>query len=212
MQILKDEIMYGIIEAAEREFLKCGFSGMSMRQIASELNISASNIYNYFKNKDEIFAEIVKPAVTFIDSIIERAASKEYEEFDNPGYIEWHIQFINMIYKLIKTYRNQLILLFTRSAGSAYSGYKEKIARRYSEIQSCSSGKDGDAMVSDFFMYNFTVFYLNFLESLVSHELNDDELKRYLVEMTIYSHGGFMALSDENGTLFDKIVSAIGVE
>lgn len=208
MQIQKDEIYVAIIEAAEKEFLEFGFNNMSLRRIAASIPISVSNIYNYFKNKDELFSEIVKPAVDYIEKIIIRSKDKQHLQSTTPEYIEWHIRFINLIYKFIKKHRIELILLFTKSSGSKFDNYKKTIVEKYTEMQTCTS-VNGDNLVSDFFMYNFTFFYLNFLENLAIGNFNDDKIKQHLVEMTIYSHGGFIALLDKEESLYQKIMSLI---
>ena len=55
MQYSKDDIQKEILKAAEKVFLENGFPKASMREIAQEAQVGLSNIYNYFKSKDDIF-------------------------------------------------------------------------------------------------------------------------------------------------------------
>lgn len=48
-----------ILERAIEIITADGFSGMTMRKIASRMEMSATNIYNYFSNKDEIYINIL---------------------------------------------------------------------------------------------------------------------------------------------------------
>jgi AcrR family transcriptional regulator len=48
-----------ILERAIEIINADGFSGMTMRKIASRMEMSATNIYNYFSNKDEIYINIL---------------------------------------------------------------------------------------------------------------------------------------------------------
>ena len=57
-----------IVDAAKALFARKGFSGTGLREIAKNAGISLSNIYNYFKNKNEIFEYIFDPRV-FIDKM-----------------------------------------------------------------------------------------------------------------------------------------------
>jgi len=55
-----------IIDAARGLFSKKGFSATGLRDISVESEVSLGNIYYYFKNKEEIFREIITPdAVIF---------------------------------------------------------------------------------------------------------------------------------------------------
>jgi len=48
-----------IIEAAYRLFLKKGFHGTSIREIAEQAEIALGGIYNYFGTKEDIFAAVL---------------------------------------------------------------------------------------------------------------------------------------------------------
>lgn len=48
-----------ILEAATRSFLRKGFSGVSMEEIARESNVAKQTLYSYFKGKDDLFRAII---------------------------------------------------------------------------------------------------------------------------------------------------------
>jgi len=48
-----------ILAAAERAFGRLGFHDAKMADIAAEAGVAAGTVYNYFKNKDEVFASIL---------------------------------------------------------------------------------------------------------------------------------------------------------
>ncbi len=48
-----------ILEAATRSFLRKGFSGVSMEEIARESNVAKQTLYGYFKGKDDLFRAII---------------------------------------------------------------------------------------------------------------------------------------------------------
>ena len=53
-----------ILDAALELISKYGYKGASIRKIAKAVGIRESAIYNHFKNKDEIFKEIMKNLFT----------------------------------------------------------------------------------------------------------------------------------------------------
>jgi TetR/AcrR family transcriptional regulator of autoinduction and epiphytic fitness len=48
-----------IVQAAEHLFLKHGFDGVSMDQLAAEAGVARRTLYNQFKSKEEIFREML---------------------------------------------------------------------------------------------------------------------------------------------------------
>lgn len=48
-----------IFEASARLFAKEGYYGVSMREIAKEVGIKESSIYNHYKNKEEILSSLL---------------------------------------------------------------------------------------------------------------------------------------------------------
>lgn len=49
-----------ILDAAERMFLRYGFEGTSMDQIANEAGVSKLTVYSHFGDKDKLFAEAAR--------------------------------------------------------------------------------------------------------------------------------------------------------
>ncbi len=49
-----------ILVAAERVFGRLGFHDAKMADIAAEAGVAAGTLYNYFKNKDQVFESILK--------------------------------------------------------------------------------------------------------------------------------------------------------
>lgn len=59
MELRMDDKKQIIIDTAKKLFSEKGFSATGIREIAKESGLSLGNFYNYFKNKDELFQNIV---------------------------------------------------------------------------------------------------------------------------------------------------------
>ena len=70
MQYPKDDIQKEILKAAEKVFLENGFPKAYMREIAQEAQVGLSNIYNYFKSKDDIFCTVVRPVISAFERML----------------------------------------------------------------------------------------------------------------------------------------------
>lgn len=68
-QILKKEIKENILQSALDAFLEKGYRNASMQEIARRAGIAAGNIYNYFKNKEEVFSTLIGPVLAEVKKI-----------------------------------------------------------------------------------------------------------------------------------------------
>jgi AcrR family transcriptional regulator len=60
----KEELRQEILDAARELFAKEGYENVSMRKIARKIDYSATTIYLYFKDKDELFGSICEETFT----------------------------------------------------------------------------------------------------------------------------------------------------
>lgn len=83
-----------IIDAAILLMKKTGLSGMSMRKLAQSLNMSATNLYNYFENKDEIYLHIRINSFNLLYDRLTEAQAEKSEAFEKlEAYLRAFIRF-----------------------------------------------------------------------------------------------------------------------
>lgn len=63
-----------ILTAAERVFGRLGFHEAKMADIAAEAGVAAGTLYNYFENKDEVFASILQRGEEQVSQLFEAHA------------------------------------------------------------------------------------------------------------------------------------------
>ncbi len=72
VQEIKDTILSNAIDLIGEK----GFSTLSMRKLASSLQMTAANIYNYYRNKDELYLDIqTKGFEKLYESFLEASSS-----------------------------------------------------------------------------------------------------------------------------------------
>lgn len=96
-----------ILAAAERVFGRLGFHDAKMADVAAEAGVAAGTLYNYFKNKDEVFASILQRGqervqVLFeahdgVEDPIERTRLRLRDTF---GFLEQHGVLFSMFVRL----------------------------------------------------------------------------------------------------------------
>ena len=129
MQTTKDYIRRSLIEAAEELFYEKGFRGVSMREVAARSGVGLSNIYNYFRSKDELFRGVVGPALRDFEAMLEAHHGQDGTDVTamcDDGYFE---KVVDEYTRFINCHRRRLAILLLRSGGSSLMGYRGEFTR-----------------------------------------------------------------------------------
>jgi AcrR family transcriptional regulator len=197
MQIQKDSIRQTILNEAEKQFLEKGYKGTSMRTIAANSGVILSNIYNYFKSKDEIFRELLSGVLSAIEYTMEEHNSPDYISIDIFSSDEYMRKQIDMFVGLIENYKEEFNLLLFKSAGSSLENFREEIIERHTQ-----TGKEYIALmktkypeingdVSPFFIHVMSSWWVSIVAELVMHDLSHDELELFIREFMEYGTAGW---------------------
>ncbi|HEY62517.1 MAG TPA: TetR/AcrR family transcriptional regulator [Anaerolineae bacterium] len=186
----------GIVDAAHSLFVKQGYHGTSMRQIALDANIALGGIYNHFKNKEEIFREVffayhpyndVLPALesiegSTIEEIVHDGALRMVDAFNaRPDFL--NLMFIEYVeFKNVHT--KELVDIVVPRGMNIIKQLKD------------SKGKLRDIPLP-IFIRAFIGFFLSYyLTDVMMHEWSYEAFKEKAMEhfIMIFLHG---VLSDE---------------
>src|SRR3546814_161666 len=61
-----------ILTAAARMMRRVGYSEMSLRDLAAEVNMKAGSLYYHFASKDELATEVMRIGVEAIEAVVRR--------------------------------------------------------------------------------------------------------------------------------------------
>lgn len=125
MQVLKDEVRDKVLESALIEFFEQSFQKSSMRRIAKRAGVTVGNLYRYFKNKEELFYEVVRPAYHTIISLINESPSPEY--YSNTTFKNFIKHKVQCILELYQNHWRELRILIDGSEGTEYEQSKQHI-------------------------------------------------------------------------------------
>lgn len=201
MQIQKDNIRNKLIRVAKEEFIKKGFKDSSMRVIAKKSGVGLSNIYNYFRNKDEIFCEVMSPVLTAFKKMVDDHNKSENINLNVFTNSEFQHIMINDFLGLINEYRLELKLLLFYSHGSSLEKFKEEFIQ-----ESTETGKEYlqkmkekyshlNSNVSPFFLHTISSMWMNVIGEIVTHdELLDSEIEDFIREYIAFSTAGWKKL------------------
>lgn len=204
MQIQKENIKRQILDTARKEFLEKNFQKASMRTIAELAGVSTSNVYNYFKNKDDLFHAIVKPT---IDQIIfcfgEVESSEPYKDPVHWSF-ESHLNQIEIITEFIDTHRLVLKLLVFQSHGSSFENFKDELIERYTKLslnylkKSQSIYPGIKTNISEFCVHNIASLMFNIATEVLMHDTSKEEMLSLFKEMLNFMFYGYEGLMEYN--------------
>lgn len=123
----------GIIQAAYREFLSCGFEKASLHKIAENAGVTTGAIYTRYKNKDALFVSLLQGFFKTMEEMFSPVAD-EYERAKKSARTEDIIRAINAeestYFRLLTEHYDDCTLFFSRSDGSSAESMLRELMNR----------------------------------------------------------------------------------
>lgn len=123
-----DELREQILQVATPAFTKRGYAAVSVRDLATTLQISKGNIYNYFASKEALFAACIGDTASALSDTLTAMEAKytlaQTEQTSNPEF------FSNIEQELLTVFKRSGVainLLLNCSDGSALAGGAERL-------------------------------------------------------------------------------------
>lgn len=199
MRILKDDTHKAILLAARKEFIGKGFKEASMRNIAKDAGVGLSNIYNYFRNKDEIFLAIVKPAK---DKLFAFVTEQHTTPMDFTACAPWghHEESIEFYIQLIFEYKEEYRLLLYHAQGSSLENFRDMLTDHITQVSYNFMALEKKyyphvLKISDFFIHAMSSWMTSILGEIVTHKMNRQKIRDFFYEYFRFSFAGWRELT-----------------
>jgi AcrR family transcriptional regulator len=212
VQVLKESVRQEILKCAKNKFLHKGFRQTSMSQIAYEANITAANIYRYFKNKDALFEELIRPVIERYNSLFERMKTTvipkacllgiEMKKYDDADLAD-EINFID-------SHRDEFYLLFFCASGSKREKFVEEITEKISQTNynyfQAIKQKDPEFMeIPPSFMNVFASLKISLYKEIIRNNLSKETLQNLFELLTITTQKGWQGLLENLETTTNNL-------
>ena len=112
-----------IIAATKAEFMEMGFDKSSMRSIAERCGMTAAGIYRHCVDKEDLFDQIVAPAVDRINAWLDAHVARYAEAVQKEKHIQWRDSEIDMMREIVYPNMEEYHLLLAKSQGSKYENF-----------------------------------------------------------------------------------------
>ena len=132
MQVKKDDIHNKILTVSERLFIKNGYENTSLKMIADKSYISKSNIYRYYKSKEEIYETLVGPARNEILKLMSFFFTEDFISKYTPDKCE---EISGVLAKIFSEYRSGILIALRSSEGVDRKMIEQIIIEKF--IEAC---------------------------------------------------------------------------
>lgn len=123
VQVLKDELRHKILLESEYLFLQLRVRpAPHWQMIADKVNISKSNLYHYFKNKEELFYELTDSAADGLKRMILRFRSMRFDL--NMDAQEFRMLLTEEVLSLLLAEKYGLLLIMEQANGTRYENLR----------------------------------------------------------------------------------------
>jgi AcrR family transcriptional regulator len=110
METNKDITRENIINAASIAFSKFGYKKTTLDDIAGFTNVSKTGLYYYFKNKEEVFNEVIKKEAARLQEKLIEAVGQESKPIDKIfAYIRERMEFLAQVSNYYSALRYDLM-------------------------------------------------------------------------------------------------------
>ncbi len=120
-----------LLESARNEFLEKGYGKASLRKICADAGVTTGALYFFFKDKEDLFAEIVEPPYDALKEILLRHFAEENKimtQKDMYDHIEaGHDEFAAVLIRHLYANYDAFTLLLKRSQGSRFEGCVDEL-------------------------------------------------------------------------------------
>ena len=123
MQVPKDEVRDRILLSATDEFFEHGYKNASLRAIADKAEITIGNIYSYFKNKEDLFGNIMENIISSLEIFISGVFKDEIGE-----NISIH-KISDLICDIFIDNKKAFLIIISGSEGTSFDKVKFQIAK-----------------------------------------------------------------------------------
>lgn len=182
-----------LLKAGKDEFLEKGFEKASLRKICERAGVTTGAVYFFFKNKEDLFCQIVEPALAQMRKLEAELSSVELHDIDSGPDMD------KSLMEFLWNHSGEAQLLLEKSAGTRYAGFKREIYAQMEQKFSLFFEKYGNMGDDKNLIHILVEMRLKGCLELINGGYSMEEMLRLTELVGCYADGGFRSLMKEGG-------------
>lgn len=115
-----------LLESARKEFIEKGFNKASLRSICADAGVTTGALYFFFKDKEDLFEEVMKGPMAELYGIVTGHFNMEAEASEIPERDDNDVDAAASIIHVLFKRRDLFLMLLTRAQGSNLENIRDQ--------------------------------------------------------------------------------------
>ena len=194
-----------LLECAKKEFLEKGYMKASLRNICKEAGVTTGALYFFFKDKEDLLAELVEEPLRQLYAVMEEHYAAEMRNEDQVAQLELaddgDLEASREIIRRMYANRDTFLLLLTKSQGSRFETWLEEVVdiseQQYRRLCDTVTNATGKPRIDDYMTHWMAHIMVDTFVHLFLHETEESVALKHVDALTRYLIRGWMGMMTE---------------
>ena len=194
-----------LLECAKKEFLENGYMKASLRNICKEAGVTTGALYFFFKDKEDLLAELVEEPLRQLYAVMEEHYAAEMRNEDQVAQLELaddgDLEASREIIRRMYANRDTFLLLLTKSQGSRFETWLEEVVdiseQQYRRLCDMVTNATGKPRIDDYMTHWMAHIMVDTFVHLFLHETEESVALKHVDALTRYLIRGWMGMMTE---------------
>ncbi len=200
VQIKKEEIDQRIRKVARDLFLDLGYQKVSMRRIASQCQVSVSNLYTYYRKKEDLFDALAEPVLSDLQEMGLDRIPQEWRT-SPPAFKEDLDRITGQMVAYIWANQEALRLLFHKAEGSHRGDFRQDLITRFVRMEQKAAEEKGrlehfSIEISPQMVEGICSLYIHAIDTFLREKQGEEQLKDHIKTLNRFVKSGLTGIMD----------------
>ncbi|MBR1797073.1 MAG: helix-turn-helix transcriptional regulator [Clostridiales bacterium] len=187
-----------LLESARKEFIEKGYNKASLRSICADAKVTTGALYFFYKDKDDLFEEVMKEPLAELYGVIKTHFISENESTELPDGMEGDIKAAEAIVKVLFKKRDLFLMMLTKAQGSKLENIRDEfvafVESHYRSFAYQFEKIAGKKFVGDEIIHWISHDEVDVFVYLLEHYEKEEDAIKAIPSIVSFLTGGWYAL------------------